>query len=172
MAKFNGQVFYLDQQVSLTNTTASSFSYSTSIVKLSSVLIPANTFAQGDILTLESCVSTSGGSGSDSWSQYFYWNETDDLTTPTQLGFLQTTPGNYGVFGLTRRISIRSSNGSGNGSTTASTTLNRTNDLSVMLNEVSRNLVLDWTIDSYIITAGSVSAGTVGIRSEYLKITN
>jgi hypothetical protein len=169
MSKINGYKFYNDKQVSICNSTPSSYVNASSNTKITSVFIPANTFVAGDILHIEYRLRLTGLT-SGNLIHYLYWNETDDLTTPVQL--MTRTYANTNVNAVhNRRLSIVVANGTGNGSILYGVGNALDSDFAIATFTVSTGVVLNWTVDSYIIIAGYSGTGT-GVRSQFLKVTN
>jgi hypothetical protein len=169
MSKFNGYEFYRNKQISICSSTPSSYVNSVSSQKITSVFIPANTFVAGDILHIEYRLRLTGLTGGN-LIQYLYWNETNDLTTPTQL--MTRTYSNANVNAVhNRRISIAVANGTGNGSILYGVGNALDSDFAIATFAISTGVALNWTVDSYIIIAGYSGTGT-GIRSQFLKVTN
>ncbi len=168
MAKFNGFDFYNNKQVVLTNGTPSAYVNASSTTKITSIYVPANTFTAGDILHIEwLCRLT--GSTSGNFSSNLYWNETDDLTTPTTL--LTRSVVNTSIFyGQNRRLSVIVADGTGNGSKIYGTGTGFDSDF-VAATFVLSTVALNWTVDSYIILAGFCGTGT-GVRTQFLKVSN
>ena len=168
MSKINGFNFYNNKQVVLTSGTPSSFVNASSTTKIASVYVPANTFTAGDILHIEWRYRLTGSTLSTGTTN-LYWNETDDLATPIQL--TTTTIANTNIFyGQNRRLSIIVANGSGNGSKIYGVGNALQSDFAAATFVLS-TVVLNWTVDSYIILAGFCGTGT-GIRTEFLKVSN
>jgi hypothetical protein len=169
MSKFNGFDFYNNKQVAISSSVPGSYVNSNSSQKITSVFIPANTFAAGDILSIEYLLKLTGLT-SGNLIQYLYWNETDDLTTPIQL--MTRTYANTNINAVhNRRLSIAVANGTGNGSIMFGVAGSLDSDFAVATFAISTGVALNWTIDSYIIVAGYSGTGT-GVRSQYLKVTN
>ena len=168
MTKFNGFDFYDKKQVVLTSGTPSSVVNAASETKITSVYVPANTFTAGDILHIEWQYRITGSTAGTNTTR-LYWNETDDLTTPIQLnirGLNNTTR----FFNQNRRLSVIVANGTGNGSKIYGVANALESDF-VAATFVLSTVALNWTVDSYIIVAGSCGVGT-GIRTEFLKVSN
>ena len=169
MSKFNGFNFYNNKQVVSTSGTPSNYVNAASTTKITSVYVPANTFAAGDILHIEWVVQLTGLTSGNS-SLTLYWNETDDLTTPTQL--LTRTTSNTSIRNsLNRRLSIDVANGTGNGSIMYGVAGASDSDFPAVTFAISSGLVLNWTADSYIILAGFCGTST-GVRTEFFKVSN
>jgi hypothetical protein len=168
MSKFNGFDFYNNKQVVSTSGTPSNYVNAASTTKITSVYVPANTFAAGDILHIEWQIKLTGLT-TGTYSTNLYWNETDDLTTPIQL--TTRTLNNTTIFyGQNRRLSVIVANGTGNGSKIYGTGTDLDSDFASATFVLS-TVALNWTVDSYIILAGFCGTGT-GIRTEFLKVSN
>ena len=168
MSKINGFNFYNNKQVVLTNGTPSSVVNAASTTKITSVYVPANTFTAGDILHIEWQYRLTGSTTSTGTTN-LYWNETDDLVTPTQL--TTRTINNTNIFyGQNRRLSVVVANGTGNGSKIYGVANQLDSDFAAATFVLS-TVALNWTVDSYIIFAGFCGVGT-GIRTEFLKVSN
>ena len=168
MSKFNGFNFYNNKQVVSTNGTPSNYVNAASTTKITSVYVPANTFAVDDILHIEWQIKLTGLT-TGTYSTILYWNETDDLTSPIQLntrGLNNTTR----FFNQNRRLSIEVSNGTGNGSKIYGVANALESDF-IAATFVLSTVALNWTVDSYIILAGFCGTGT-GVRTEFLKVSN
>lgn len=169
MSKFNGFDFYDKKQVVSTNGIPSAYVNAASNQKITSVYVPANTFAAGDILQIEWVVRLTGLT-SGNFSSNLYWNETDDLTTPTQLTTRSLANTNI-RYQQNRRLSIAVANGTGNGSIMYGVGNALDSDFAAATFAISSGLALNWTIDSYIILAGFCGTGT-GVRTEFFKVSN
>ncbi len=168
MSKFNGFDFYNNKQVVSTSGTPSNYVNAASTTKITSVYVPANTFAAGDILHIEWQYRLTGFTSGSSVTN-LYWNETDDLTSPIQL--TTRTLNNTNIFyGQNRRLSVIVANGTGNGSKIYGTGTGLDSDFASATFVLS-TVALNWTVDSYIILAGFCGTGT-GIRTEFLKVSN
>ena len=168
MSKINGFNFYNNKQVVSTNGTPSNYVNAASTTKITSVYVPANTFAAGDILHIEWQIKLTGLT-TGTYSTILYWNETDDLTTPIQL--TTRTLNNTSIFyGQNRRLSVIVANGTGNGSKIYGTGTALDSDFAAASFALS-TVALNWTVDSYIILAGFCGTGT-GVRTEFLKVSN
>jgi hypothetical protein len=168
MSKFNGFDFYNNKQVVSTNGTPSNYVNAASTTKITSVYVPANTFAAGDILHIEWQYRLTGVTSASSVTN-LYWNETDDLTSPIQL--TTRTLNNTNIFyGQNRRLSVIVANGTGNGSKIYGTGTGLDSDFASATFVLS-TVALNWTVDSYIIFAGFCGTGT-GVRTQFLKVSN
>ena len=160
-------------------------SSSTSEVKLASVLIPANSYGLDDILEVKALLfKTNSNAGC---TIRFYINDTDDLVTPTQIGtvtFPVTTGGtNINSLNFFRRLAIAVANGTGRGTVVFRNTTSAANDIFFSYQAVDRltinssaggvsNLSINWTVDNYIIVAGSVVNTLDILQYKFLKVNN
>lgn len=160
--------------VSVSGTTGSS----TTFYKLSSVRVD-NIFTASEVLTVTGMVTKTGTSGT--CSLQLYWNNTDDLNTPTSLGFYRSNNVNGVTFLFQRRIAIDGVTGSGNGSMILNPNTNALNDLMPSANGHGATgggvwySPINWTTTGYIILAGQNSSAGVNLdflRSVSLQITN
>jgi len=171
MTKFNGFDFYDKKQVVLTSGIPSAYVNAASNTKITSVFVPANTFAAGDILSIEWVIRLTGATSGNT-TLFLYWNETDDLTTPTQLQTRNTSNATVSKRNsLNRRLSIAVANGTGNGSIMYGVAGAQDTDFPAVTFAISSGLVLNWTIDSYIVLSGFSTINT-GIRTEFFKVSN
>lgn len=169
MSKINGHEFFKNKQVVLTSGMPSSVVNASSTTKITSVYVPANTFGAGDVLHIEWVVKLTGLTEGN-FSSNLYWNETDDLTTPTQLTTRSVANSNLG-YKQNRRLSIAVTNGTGNGSIMYGVGGALDSDFALAGFAISSGLALNWTIDSYLILAGFCGTGT-GVRTEFFKVSN
>ena len=165
MSKINGFNFYNNKQVVSTNGTPSNYVNAASTTKITSVYVPANTFAAGDILHIEWQTKLTGLT-TGTYSATLYWNETDDLTTPIQLN-VRSLDNTTIFYGQNRRLSVIVANGT---SKIYGTGNAQDSDFAAASFALS-TVALNWTVDSYIILAGFCGTGT-GIRTEFLKVSN
>jgi len=177
------QKFDADNRLVISKTEIGVTSSSTSMTPLYNIFIPANTFMANDILELKTVVSKTGTVGGATIR--FYWNETADLTTATQLGTV-TYPTTIGgspalIFPMFRRLAISVAVGTGRGTVLFRTTTSTANDIYFNVstdpdNYYStggiENLAIDWTIDGYILVAGSVTSTSDYIQCKYMKLNN
>ena len=168
MSKFNGFDFYDKKQVVLTSGMPSNYVNASSTTKITSVYVPANTFAAGDILHIEWLCRLTGLT-SGNFSSNLYWNETDDLTSPIQLT-IRGVPNTSIFYGQNRRLSVIVADGTVNGSKIYATGNAHDSDFTA-ISFVLSTVALNWTVDSYIILAGFCGTGT-GVRTEFLKVSN
>ena len=136
-----------------------------------SILIPANTFSANDIVTLETCVTKSGGGVQA--NIYFYYNSSASLVGATliatfaSIGAATRAAQNY------RRLSIVTSDGSGNGTQVVSTSFNGRDDMgSYNYTGGFSTLSINWTTDIYIIVSGLVATNTESLTCQWIKASN
>lgn len=148
---------------------------STSFTYLTSVRVD-NIFTASDILTVTAMTTKSATNGT--CSLQLYWNNTNDLTTPTSLGFYRSNDVNGKTFLFQRRIAISNVTGSGNGSMILKPTVNALNDLMPSINGHGATgggveyTSIDWTTTGYIILAGQNSSSSDYLQTVSLQISN
>lgn len=138
----NKQSNYL-QIVSKDITDSTALTGTTAITLMKSVLIPANTYATGDIVKVLSRAIRSTATGTA--NNYFYINTTNSLTGATLVG-IQSSASNF--YGMERSIYIKSNTIS----ETINTVTSSGSEIGVGANGIS-NLNIDWTVNQYIIAA-------------------
>lgn len=158
-------------------------SSSVSEVKLASVLIPANTYVVNDVLEVKALsFKTNSNAGC---TIKLYINDTNDLVTPTQIGTV-TYPVSFGgttinVVPIFRRMAIAVTNGTGRGTVVFRNTTSAANDIFFSYTSLDQstssaggvsNLSINWTVDNYIILAGSVVSASDILQYKYLKVNN
>jgi hypothetical protein len=170
MTKINGFNMYNPfQTISLT--TPQSTTSSLTEVKLGSIFVPANTFKTFDVVKLESFVKKTGTNAVSNVK--LYWNNTDDLTTPVQIAEYIGSPSTATAIPIVRRLSIMVSDGSGNGTNVLLNTVDINQDyINAGLTTTPSSLVINWTIDSYIVVAGDVDNASDNINCQWIRITN
>jgi len=138
----NKQSNYL-QIVSKDITDSAALTGTTAITLMKSILIPANTYATGDVVKILNRAIRNTASGTA--INYFYINTTNSLTGATLVG-TQSTAASY--YAMEKSIYIKS--------TTISETINTVSssgsEAGVGTNGIS-NLNIDWTVNQYIIAA-------------------
>lgn len=139
----NKQSNYL-QIVSKDITDSAALTGTTAITLMKSILIPANTYATGDVVKILSRAIRSTATGTS--TNYFYINTTNSLTGATLVGMQQ---GAFAFYGMERTLYIKSS--------TNTETINSSNSVSVSeagaFAFASSNLNIDWSANVYIIAA-------------------
>ena len=153
-------------------TTPQSTTNSTSEIKLASINIPANTFGVGDVLKISVAIKKTGTNGLSSYK--IYWNSADSISSPTPLQMLQysSVPGTTTnpIF-FSRRVSIVTNDGSGDGTFNHLNTDGVYQDYIRIGNYVNTSLAINWTIDSWIIIAGSVVSASDSINCQWMRVT-
>lgn len=181
--RINGQKFPDRLKVKKVVATASvdgATNSSTTFYKLSSVRVD-NVFTASEILTVTAMTTKTGTNGT--CSLQLYWNDTDDLNTPTSLGFFRSTSSNAVTFLFQRRLAISNITGGGNGTMTLNPAVNALNDMVPTLNgsgidghgATGRGLYytpINWTTTGYIILGGQNSSSSDFLRSISLQISN
>jgi hypothetical protein len=139
----NKQSNYL-QIVSKDITDSAALTGTTAITLMKSVLIPANTYATGDVVKILSRAIRNTATGTA--SNLFYINTSNTLTGATLVG-TQSAASRY--YANERNLYIKS--------TTISETIDVTTSISSDANVSSAaansNLNIDWTVNQYIIAA-------------------
>lgn len=176
--KINGQSFPFRTKskkwIGTASTTGATTS-SSSFVKLGSVRVD-NVFVLNEVLTVTSMVTKTGTNGT--CSLHLYWNETDDLTTPTSLGFYRTNSASGVTFLFQRRLAIDNLTGSGNGTIVMRNTTNALNDLMPSSNGHGATgggflySPINWSTEGYIIIAGQTRQPTDFLKFISLQISN
>jgi hypothetical protein len=176
--KINGQSFPFrlksKKWIGTASTTGATTS-SSSFVKLGSVRVD-NVFVLDEVLTVTSMVTKTGTNGT--CSLHLYWNETDDLTTPTSLGFYRTSSASGVTFLFQRRLAIDNLTGSGNGTIVMRNTTNALNDLTPSSNGHGATAggflysPINWSTEGYIIIAGQTRQPTDFLKFISLQISN
>ena len=176
--RINGQLFPYrlksKKWIGTASTTGATTS-SSSFVKLGSVRVD-NVFVLNEVLTVTSMVTKTGTNGT--CSIHLYWNETDDLTTPTSLGFYRTSSASGVTFLFQRRLAIDNLTGSGNGTIVMRNTTNALNDLTPSSNGHGATAggflysPINWSTEGYIIIAGQTKQPTDFLKFISLQISN
>lgn len=153
-------------------TTPQSTTSSLTEVKLGSILVPANTFSAGDSLKVE-CFARKQNTNATS-NIRVYWNSADSISSPTPIRIGE----NLGVSStataipIVRRLGINTSDGSGDGTSVLLNTIDVYQDYINNNTSLPSNLVLNWTVDSYIILAGDVDNASDILNCQWIRITN
>jgi hypothetical protein len=139
----NKQSNYL-QIVSKDITDSAALTGTTAITLMKSILIPANTYATGDVVKILNRAIRNTATGTA--INYFYINTTNSLTGATLVGS-QSTAASY--YAMERSLYIKS--------TTVSETINNTtspsgSEVGSVVNG-NLNLNIDWSVNQYIIAA-------------------
>ena len=176
--KINGQSFPFRLKSKKwigTASTTGATTNSSAFVKLGSVRVD-NVFVLNEVLTVTSMVTKTGTNGT--CSIHLYWNETDDLTTPTSLGFYRTDSVSGITFLFQRRLAISGVTGSGNGTIVMRNTTNALNDLTPSSNGHGATAggflysPINWSTEGYIIIAGQTRQATDSLKFISLQISN
>jgi hypothetical protein len=140
----------------------------TSLVLLSSIYIPPNTFTTGDYLSLEGMYSKYGVTNTSNLR--FYYNTGDTLTGAIQIGNTQLTA-TEGYFLFNRKLFIADASGGGSGNSIGTQVIfSTTNYESDHQAGTRSNLPINWTSDVYILCTGDVSNPSDTIESYGFKI--
>jgi hypothetical protein len=117
---------------------------STAITLMKSILIPANTYATGDVVKIlnRAIRSTPGGTAIN----YFYINTTNSLTGAT---LVSTQNGAFRFYAMERNLYIKSTIIS----ETIDVATSISSDANVASTSANSNLNIDWSVNQYIIAA-------------------
>lgn len=170
MKKINGYLIG-DLYKVVTTTTPTGAVNSTSNTLIHSLLIPANTFEAGDIVTIETCITKSATN--NSFSQYFYYNTSSSLVGATLIATNTGVASTTRAAQLYRRLSIVTSSGSGNGTQVLSATMSARDDAGSTVNTGAfSTLAINWTSAVYIIVSGSVVSTSDTLQCQWIKCAN
>lgn len=152
------------------NYSGSSVSHTGSVTetKLMSILIPANTFMAGDLITIDSIFVKTGTAGT--YTYKFYWNSSDTISGAVQLGTRGIGSTNTFAKG-TRRMSVRTANGGGSAPEVGTEIMSTTTSLAseYQSNAIS-NVALNWTVDSYLMASITLGNASDSVAQYELKI--
>ncbi len=155
----------------VTTTTPSGTVNATSNTLINSILIPANTFTANDIVTLDTCVSKSGGVYNG--SVYFYYNTSSSLVGATLIATFSNFGTSTRIAPLYRRLAIATSDGSGNGTQVVSTSYVARDDIgSYNYTGGFSTLSINWTSSLYIIVSGLVANSAENLTCQWIKVAN
>ncbi len=155
----------------VTTTTPTGSVNSLSNTLINSILIPANTFSANDIVTLETCVTKSGGVYQG--STFFYYNTSSSLVGATLLGRFTTFGAATRAAQNYRRLAIVTADGSGNGTQVVSTSFNGRDDMgSYNYTGGFSTLSINWTSDVYLIVSGFVANSAESLTCQWIKASN
>ena len=171
MAKIIGYNVGVKYKVVTTTTPAGSVN-STSNTLINSLLIPANTFSSGDIVTIETCVTKSATN--NIFSFYFYLNTSATLVGATLVATNTSVPNNLTRSAqLYRRLAIDVASGSGNGTIVLNTSFAAREDIgSTNYTTGFSTLTTNWTVDQYLIVSGSVVSTSDTLSCQWIKASN
>lgn len=155
----------------VTSTTPTGSVNSTSNTLIHSILIPANTFATNDIVTIETCVTKSGGVYNG--TMYFYFNTSSSLVGATQMALQSNFGTTTRAAQLYRRLSIVNSGGSGDGTQVLNTGFSARDDIGVAnYTGGFSTLSINWTSDVYLIVSGLVANSAESLTCQWIKAAN
>ena len=170
MAKIIGYNVGVKYKV-VTTTTPTGRVNSTSNTLINSLLIPANTFSSGDIVTIETCVTKSAAN--NLFSFYFYVNTSATLVGATLVATNTSVASNVRAAQLYRRLAIDVASGSGNGTIVVNTSFGLRDDIGVTNYTTGfSTLTTNWTVDQYIIVSGSVVSTSDTLSCQWIKASN
>ena len=170
MAKIIGYNVGVKYKVVTTTTPAGSVN-STSNTLINSLLIPANTFSSGDIVTIETCVTKSAAN--NLFSFYFYVNTSATLVGATLVATNTSVAAATRAAQLYRRLTIDVASGSGNGTIVLNTSFAARDDIGVGNYTTGfSTLTTNWTVDQYIIVSGSVVSTSDTLSCQWIKASN
>lgn len=170
MAKIIGYNVGVKYKVVTTTTPAGSVN-STSNTLINSLLIPANTFSSGDIVTIETCVTKSAAN--NLFSFYFYVNTSATLVGATLVATNTSVAAATRAAQLYRRLTIDVASGSGNGTIVLNTSFAARDDIGVGNYTTGfSTLTTNWTVDQYLIVSGSVVSTSDTLSCQWIKASN
>ena len=169
MAKIIGYNVGVKYKVVTTTTLAGNVN-STSNTLINSLLIPANTFSSGDIVTIETCVTKSATN--NTFSFYFYVNTSATLVGATLVATNTSVASNIRAAQLYRRLAIDVAAGTGNGTIVLNTSFVARDDISGSYTSGFSTLTTNWTVDQYLIVSGSVVSTSDTLRCQWIKASN
>lgn len=153
----------------VTNVNSGSSTTLTATTLLHSILIPANTFSVGDIVTVEGMISKNLNNGTI--TVYLYWNTSVTLTGAILVGTGPVASATY--IGNYRQLNIRSAT---NNTICVSSNIAPSNnptstDMSTVFGLMS-TLSINWTSNGYFILAASHTASTDTVTGEWMRVSN
>lgn len=170
MAKIIGYNVGVKYKVVTTTTPAGSVN-STSNTLINSLLIPADTFSSGDIVTIETCLTKSATNGA--FSFYFYVNTSATLVGATLVATNTSVAAATRAAQLYRRLAIDVASGSGNGTIVVNTSSNIRDDVgSANITTGFSTLTTNWTTNQYLIVSGSVVSTSDTLSCQWIKASN
>jgi hypothetical protein len=169
MAKIDG--FNVGKKYAVvTSTTPAGSVNSISNTLINSLLIPANTFSSGDIVTIETCVTKSAAN--NAFSFYFYVNTSATLVGATLVATNTSVATATRAAQLYRRLTIDVAAGTGNATIAVNSTFGVRDDISGTYTTGFSTLLIDWTVDQYLIVAGSVVNTSDSLTCQWIKAAN
>ena len=170
MAKIIGYNVGVKYKV-VTTTTPTGSVNSTSNTLINSLLIPANTFSSGDIVTIETCVTKSATNGA--FNFYFSVNTSATLVFATLVATNTSVASNVRAAQLYRRLAIDVASGSGNGTIVVNTSIAARDDIGIANYTTGfSTLTTNWTTDQYLIVSGSVVSPLDTLSCQWIKASN
>lgn len=170
MAKIIGYNVGVKYKVVTTTTPAGSVN-STSNTLINSLLIPANTFSSGDIVTIETCLTKSATNGA--FSFYFYVNTSATLVGATLVATNTSVAASTRAAQLYRRLAVDVASGSGNGTIVVNTSFAVRDDIGATNYTTGfSTLTTNWTTDQYLIVSGSVVSTSDTLSCQWIKASN
>lgn len=170
MAKIIGYNVGVKYKV-VTTTTPTGSVNSISNTLINSLLIPANTFSSGDIVTIETCLAKSATNGA--FSFYFYVSTSPLLFGATLVATNTSVASNVRAAQLYRRLAIDVASGSGNGTIVVNTSFGVRDDIgSGSYTTGFSTLTTNWTVDQYIIVSGFVVSPSDTLSCQWIKASN
>ena len=169
MAKIIGYNVGVKYKV-VTTTTPTGSVNSTSNTLINSLLIPANTFSSGDIVTIETCVTKSATN--NTFSFYFSVNTSPALAFATLVATNTSVASNIRAAQLYRRLAIDVAAGTGNGTIVLDTSLADREDIDGSYTTGFSTLTTNWTVDQYLIVSGSVVSTSDTLSCQWIKASN
>ena len=154
---------------SISNVTAGSAISTTGIQFLTSVSVSANTFSNGDVITIEGMVSKSSTLGT--LTPYFYWNTTASLSGAILIGTSTTFAASTRSFIFYRRINIVNVNGTGVGTIGANASTASAQDVTSVSGNIS-NLAINWTVGGHIILASDHTNSGESLTGQWIRVSN
>jgi hypothetical protein len=144
------------------------FTASTTEVAIRSLLVPANTFGPGDILTVDYLMEKNGSAVQSLWKLYV--NTSNTLTGATQLS-IRSGGATFLSKPQDRKIAIR--NGTSQNCVMLNVNQGVDTDYQSAISQVSK-VTIDWSVDQYFIIAlyNTVATITDPHRVFYIKISN
>ena len=170
MAKIIGYNVGVKYKVVTTTTPAGSVNSNFNTL-INSLLIPANTFSSGDIVTIETCVTKSATN--NTFNFYFYVNTTSILGGATLVATNTSVAATTRAAQLYRRLAIDVASGSGNGTIVLNTSFAARDDIGSGNHTTGfSTLTTNWTVDQYIIVSGSVVSPFDTLSCQWIKASN
>jgi hypothetical protein len=143
---------------------------STSENIVGSILVPANTFRAGDLITLEAMFFKSNDTGN--FTCRYYYNTTNSLAGAVLIQEVTSVSNIIKYIHLYRRLYIIQANGGGTGSELGTELLgtSQSDDLRLNSGFLSGNLSINWTNDVYIICSLQNTSTNTATSKRFLKL--